>query len=401
MTSLPATPDIARIHVRDLRDNGRLAELYVQAVARGWWPNSSAAMLEFAAYAEKALEDDTHGTPGALFFALVKAKDGSTVSNAAERRAMERFPSPARQDLVDAARDFTPTAKRRRREEAVAATLTDREIGYAHAVMVQCFLPHRHVAERDYQTSHGRASLVVEAGRLADPGNPTDWIHCDVPSGTKPRLIIPYIVGQAVRNGHPEVDLGTSLRNFMARLGVPIAGKNGKILTEQIKNVAAAEILIGEWTDDAAHTYGGRVAKRVSFWLERDAGQLAFWTPTMTLSDDFFAAIQEHRVPVDMAHLARLAQAPRRMDLYAWLSYRTPRIPPRKRQAVPLDGLKAVFGANIARPQDFKARLRRDLAAIRNVYSGFNTEIDRDILWLRRSPPPVPFAAHRALPPRS
>lgn len=73
-------PDLDRIDARDLRDDGRHRDLYVQAVRRGYWPNSLGAALEFGAFAEKALQDDRHGTPGKLFYALVKRKDGSMVS---------------------------------------------------------------------------------------------------------------------------------------------------------------------------------------------------------------------------------------------------------------------------------------------------------------------------------
>ena len=35
--------------------------------------------------------------------------------------------------------------------------------------------------------------------------------------------------------------------------------------------------------------------------------------------------------------------------------------------------------------------LRHDLEAIHTVYPDFQVEIDGDVLWLKRSPPPVPF----------
>ena len=155
--------------------------------------------------------------------------------------------------------------------------------------------PKHAIADRDYETAHGRASLVVEAGRLAHPDQPKRWIRCGVPAGSKPRLILPYIIGQAVRGGRPEVDLGTSLREFMARLRMPVTGHNGKALTEQIQNLAAANITIGEWSEDVVHTHTARIAKRVSFWIEKDPNQLTFWTPTMTLSEDFFRAVGRPR----------------------------------------------------------------------------------------------------------
>lgn len=100
----------------------------------------------------------------------------------------------------------------------IEAALANREVGYAHAVMMQCFLPQKPVHGREYKTSHGRASLVVEAGLLANPGRAMGWTRCGVPSGPKPRLILPCIIGEAVRSGSPVVDQGHSLRNFIASI---------------------------------------------------------------------------------------------------------------------------------------------------------------------------------------
>ena len=119
----------------------------------------------------------------------------------------------------------------------------------------------------------------------------------------------------------------------------------------------------------------------------------------MTLSDEFFNTIQHHRVPIDTGHLA---QSPRRMDLYAWLSYRTARIPHGKRKPISLRALQAIFAPDISRYADFKARLQRDLKAVHTVYPLFKVELVGDVFWLKRSPPPVAFATQirsRQLPP--
>ena len=388
-------PDINSIRSEDLANDERLMDLYIQAVQHGYWPNSAPAVLEFAALAEKALQDDNRGTPAKLFYSLIKRKNSSMVTQAAEDRAMARFSGHVRQEMVDAASAVSDLrASPGDNADEVHEALVAQDVGYAHAVMLQCFLPQHPIKDREYETFHGRASLVIEAGQIANPNRPRHWIKCDVPSGPKPRLILPYIVGEAIRNASPEIDLGRSLRKFMSRLGMPVTGHNGKAVTAQIQNVAAAQIVIGEWTDDAVHTLGGRLAKRLSFWLERDSDQRTFWTPTMTLSDEFFDAIQQHRVPIDTNHLARFARSPRRMDLYAWLSYRTPRIPRGKHQAILLRTLWDVFAPDITRFANFKTRFKGDLKAIDAVYPHFKTEIadKSDILWLQRSRPPIPFA---------
>ena len=382
-------PSIHRITAEDLRDDERLAALYVDAVGHGYWSNSVRGTLEFATLAEKALADDTHDTPGALFFALIKSRDSSRVNQAAETRAMARWPSHMRHKLVETVGEEPQLLVRRGDVEDALAT---QDIGYSHAVMMQCFLPQRPISAREYDTRHGRAALSVEAGRLGNRDVIGEFIYCDVPSGAKPRLILPYIIGEAVRTNSPEIDLGRSLRAFMTKIGVPIAGTNGKALTAQIQNIAAAEIIIAVWADDRMHTEGGRFARKLSFWLERNSNQQSFWTPSMTLSAEFYDAIQAHRVPIDAGHLAKLARSPRRMDLYTWLSYRTPQIRPGQRVPISLGALRTIFAPDISHARNFTVRLRADLAAIAKVYPQFRVEIAGDRLWLERSPPPVPYS---------
>ena len=48
-------PDLDNITSVDLRDDERLAELYLETVRRKFWPNSTRAVLEFWCFAEKAL----------------------------------------------------------------------------------------------------------------------------------------------------------------------------------------------------------------------------------------------------------------------------------------------------------------------------------------------------------
>ena len=142
----PQQVDIHHITAEDLRDNERLKALYVDAVQHAYWDNTPQAALEFATLAEKALVDDTHDTPGALFVSLLKAADGSMVTQAAESRAMQRWPSHVRQELVDAAGPEPELPGTPVTPGDVEDALAVPDVGYTHAVMVQCFLPQRPVA---------------------------------------------------------------------------------------------------------------------------------------------------------------------------------------------------------------------------------------------------------------
>ena len=378
------------IAAADLASDERLAELFVEAVARGWWGNGNRAVLEFWCLAEKALADDTLGTPGRLFHALVKAGDLSRVTDAQEARTMRRMPANAREALVLRAAGATaPPAPAP--EVDAEALFGPSPIGFHHSVMMMCFLPQKRLppGERSYATRHGRAALSVEAGSLANPENVGEIRRCAVPFGSRARMVVPYVNACAVRNRGPEVDLGRSLRVFLARLGLSFDGRRGKAVAEQVEAVAAASIVLGQWAGDRAVTSAGRIANQVTFWMARDAAERLVWEPSMRLSDDYYAALAERPVPVDMGHLAKLARSPRRMDLYAWLAYRTAQIPAGREVHIPAESLRAVFAPDLAAPRMFRHRLAEDLRAVAAVYRGFRVRLEGDRLVLARSRPPV------------
>ena len=389
-------PSITNIHRKDLTTDDRLIDLYVQAVGHGYWRNSDQAALEFVCLAEKALHDDQRGTPESLFAGLIKAGNTSRITQEAETRATARFPAHRRAEMVDTASATTDIHPVPADETHEVLTVPDIRHGYAHAIMVQCCLPQKATTARGYHTSHGHASLRIDAGSLGDPDDPDEWLECEVPSGPKARLIFPFIIGQAIRTQSPKVDLGRSLREFMTTIGVPIAGTNAKALTAQIQNIAAATIAIREWTSTEHTTRRALIADELSFWVERDHQQHTIWTPTMTLSDKFYDAVQQHRVPIDLRHLGQLARSPRRMDIYTWLTYRTARIPQGISVTIPLRALQPIFAPDITRPDNFRARLQDDLKAIANIYPDFNLDLPKGTgtIVLRRSPPPIPFHYH-------
>ena len=383
-------PDFNNITADDLSDNERLKALYLEAIRRKLWPNNPRAALDFFCFAEKALHDDKQGSPGKLFYALIKRGDTTFITQKCESRALLRLPSSVRQELVDTAGDLNGLAAPV--PEDVQQALFGRDIGYCHGIMMQCFLPQKALPEgrRNWQVSHGRASMLVEAGRVIEPEVEHSFRHCDVPSGSKARFIIPYIIGYAVQHGTRDIDLGRSLRQFMAKIGMPIAGRNGKFLAREVENVAAANFYLGGWDEEGGTTQFARVAQNLSFWVERTDNQFTIWQPQMILSGDFYDAIQHRRVPVDMAHLMQLGKSPRRMDLYCWFSYRLTRIQKGKRIPISLRYLQPIFAPDIADPYYFKQALKNDLKAIARVYSAFNLELEKDTLWLAQSPSPIP-----------
>ena len=257
---------------------------------------------------------------------------------------------------------------------------------------MQCFLPQKPLPleQREYEVNHGRATLVIEAGRLANPEKENEMMRCGLPYGSRARLIIPYINSYAIIRKTCEIDLGESLRRFMDKIGSPINGDNGKKVTEQVQSLAACQFILGEWNEGEATTKFGRFADEVSFWIDRDERQHTLWRQSMRLSEKYYDAIQTRHVPIDMNHLVRLTRSARRMDLYSWLSYRLPAIQKGRVVRVPLRDLRPIFAPDIQILKHFKLKLRQDLKAIAGVYRDFDIEIEGDMFLLRKSPPPVP-----------
>lgn len=381
--------DFDSITGADLADNEKLRLLYCEAVRRKFWTNDAGRALDFFSLAQKAIADDKQGTPGKLFYSLVKRKEMRFVTDAMEDAARQRLAGGAHA-LVEMAADLTLTTRPVPKEAQEA--LLGRDIGYYHGVMMQCFLPQKAqpIDRRSWKVKHGQAALAVQAGIIADRENVGEFIDCALPSGSKARLIIPYIIGYAVQRNTREIDMGRSLRRFMDKIKVPITGPNGKALTREVQNVAVANFVIGGWNEQGVTTTKASIAEELSFWIEKHPDQQSFWRPEMILDQRFFDAISERRVPVDMEHLVKLQRSPRRMDLYCWLSYRTPLISSGKTVKIRLEHLQPIFAPDIANKDHFKGRLKDDLEAIAAIYSDFRIEIEGDMLTLKKSPPPVP-----------
>jgi plasmid replication initiation protein len=95
--------DIDNINPDDLTNIESLKELYIQTVNRGWRDNTNQSVIEFFSYAEKALQDDKHGTPEKLFYHLIKEKNNPNITNAQEQSALLKINATQRQDLINEA----------------------------------------------------------------------------------------------------------------------------------------------------------------------------------------------------------------------------------------------------------------------------------------------------------
>jgi hypothetical protein len=275
-----------------------------------------------------------------------------------------------------------------------SSVVTRKDLAFTHSLFVQCFLPMRALPKSDnqhWEVTHGRASIAIEAGRLADPQIQGHWEVREVPAGPKARLLFAYINDFAIRHNTPVIDLGNSLRAFMEKNRVPIGGPNGHELSRQLKNIAAARILLGNWGDTRVSTRQTRIAAGIDFWIDRHPKQGSLWQPQIELAPEYFQSLNLHRVPIYFPALVKLQANPRAMDVFCWLVYRMRSVTfPVK---IHYAALHPIFGGTIKLLKHFKAEFRKALMAAHPFYPESRVELKDDHLILYRSRALIPADA--------
>jgi Plasmid encoded RepA protein len=267
------------------------------------------------------------------------------------------------------------------------------DIGYTHPVFLQCFLPTRHSArnKQRWQTNCGRASLVIRAGELANPDKPNEYEACLTPAGPKARFVVAYVNDHIQRNDTPTVNMGDSLREAMQKMNISVGGRNGKELTREIKNFAAAEIGLGVWNDDQVSHHRALVADHMSFWLEKNPDQRTIWQPEMTVSREYFGAVREGNrlAPFYWPAMLALQHDTRAMDIHCFLTYRL-RNGLKRPVVLHAKVLHALFGQDIAELKKFWQSFKKSLLAAHKWYPAAQIEVKNDCIVLKDSPPLIP-----------
>ena len=407
------TPRYNHITREDLLCNSRLCELLQQMVSKGLWRvERDQDILDFFSLAEKSLQDDRTGNPGALFRYLVEARKTDTISNHIEDRARKRIDSATIYEIrLKIASPRYPSLERMNfesKERKRSANWGYQPNGFAPSPFPQKQLPQSQQYWRLHSASN--KTVIIQPGRCKLTGYPP----MKIPYGFAPRLIFAYVVGEAVR-GRQSVNLGRTKHRFLKALGVSTNSRNYHTVCEQIMYLATCQIEVTQLKHvenfEQFEIDRYNVAKNIKYQrplfvfdenqrvanlvLDPNPGiqkpAPLDWNTTLTLSDDFYKLVRDKPMPVNLDHLKSLARSPRRMDIYTWLSHRVYRIK-NKPVNVPLTSVHRQFASDIdfRHHRQFREKLKRDLAAIGKVYDKFNMELTDSELIIYASPPPIP-----------
>jgi hypothetical protein len=274
------------------------------------------------------------------------------------------------------------------------------EILFQHTVFCQTGLPYRDPGFEvlTWDRKQGAVSLRMRSGEVED-FDAGRWRPTGLPFGPKPRLILAYLNAEALRTRSPQIEVEESLTAFVKRIGLPSKGKNMAVVKDQLTRLSSAEVKLSiRYDEGRARQAQGHIVSGFELWFPHDDRQRVLWPTTVTLSAEYFESLQRHAVPLAEHAVAALRNNTLGLDVYCWLAQRLHRIKPGLPQFIPWSQVKAQFGDNYGRMDNFKRVFRQTLAKVLAVYPDARIETDGRGLTLRHSRPPILKTTFR-LPP--
>lgn len=271
-----------------------------------------------------------------------------------------------------------------------------KDLKYLHVVLAQCGLPYREPApgKRDYIKTNGNTTLILTSGHLLHPKTRLPVLQ-GLPYGAKPRLLLLHLCTHAKIQKSPEVEVGSSMSDFMKELGMGVTGgSTGSIgrFKDQLNRLAATRMQL-LFSDEykMSMVNASSPIQKFDVWFPKNPNQKMLWPTSITLSPEFFESLMsENALPMDARAIVGLQQSAMALDIYCWLAHRLCRIPGHHPVSISWNAMHDQFGPDYGDMRgfrrDFKAALRKVMVVYREARVSFDLS---GIIQLRQSKPPV------------
>jgi len=278
-------------------------------------------------------------------------------------------------------------------QERGTSTLSHEDIWYIHTVLAQCFLPYRNQKTDTWHKRNGDFSIILQAGKIENPKNPSELVNAGLPYGPKPRLFQSYVCTQVIKQQSPVIAVERSMTAMMRELGLkPSGGKDGTIwvFKEQITRFAACHFtIVGPGPRGTRRHIKTPPIKRFDVWFPSDPNQGTLWPSEIVLTDEYFYSLRDHAIPFNFQALKAIQQKPRAQDVYLWMTQRLCRIDQRKPLLMRWGDLHEMFGGQLTLRR-FKQCFPTDLKAAWLSYPDARIEEHAEGYIFKASPPPIP-----------
>ena len=268
----------------------------------------------------------------------------------------------------------------------VNASEAEPDLGFMARMLVLCSLPRANPGtQKEYKRVNGPYTLAMTAG-----------VNTKLPFGNLPRLLLAWICTEAVRTQSRELILGSSLSEFMGKLGMaPVGGGPTGARTRlrnQMRRLFQCHVQLIREHERGAQFVSSAIADRGEFWWN-EPDQPSLWESKIYLGEQFFNEIIRHPVPLDMNTLKALKRSSLGLDFYLWLAYRTFTL--RAPLRLSWRHLYRQFGADPAKAGDkrtvdnFRTKALRELKKIKMAWPELNYATAKGVLIVSPSTPSV------------
>lgn len=263
-------------------------------------------------------------------------------------------------------------------------------IGVTYSGFCQAALPHRKLPlDQAWVRQNERMTLMVEPGRIIRPGTiDTDFVG--VPFGSRARLILLYLQSQALRSGSRQVELGTSMRHWLRRMGIPQGGNSIAEVRDQATRLSTCKLT---FFYKAAAGGTGFSAERIVddgvLFLDQghNEAQGTLFVESVRISESFFTALKAHPVPIWEPAIKHIQNNSLALDAYVWLAYRLHVL--QRPILVRWAALHGQFGGGFKAVRQFKPTFVQNLRLATAVYPDAQVDVADEGVWLRPSRPPI------------
>lgn len=252
-------------------------------------------------------------------------------------------------------------------------------LGFMSRLLIMVNLPYRDPG-KDCKNWHRRNGLIsidiVSAYR--------DGKSVGMPYGTYPRLILAFLVTQAVKTQSPMLYLGKSFADFLKLIGVEKGGNTRKQLQKQLDRTLSASFAWSYTTDKQWSRENIQISHKSQLWWdEKQPEQQSLWESYIKLNTDFFNEIIRNAVPLDLRVLSILKNSPLGLDLYMFIAWRVFKMD--KPVFISWQSLQEQLGGQYAELKKFSRDCRSHIKKIQAIRPDLNVTFVRGRLCLKPS----------------
>jgi hypothetical protein len=261
------------------------------------------------------------------------------------------------------------------------------ELRFMSRLLVMVNLPYRNPGDdiHNWTRTNGNVTINVVGGY---EGNQ----YLGLPYGVYPRLIMSYIVSEAVKKKSPYIYLGGSFYEFTQKLEIPHGGNSMNLFYNQLKRLLGASFSwIEKGTKEIPHLSPfclkyekgeyTRITDKYKFcWPPQIINQDDMFKSYLMLNYNFFEEIIKSPIPIDLRVVKELKSSALNLDMYFFLAWRTFNL--KKGVYISFENLSYQMGHQFKRLDNFSKKCKEAIETIKIIYPQMPVQILKGRIYL-------------------